>query len=62
MIVHQVDEFEKWKEENQRENSDLMQRIKRLEDALVAAKWKVYSVILINFIYDHSVASSTGSA
>ncbi|KAF8382470.1 hypothetical protein PRIPAC_71612 [Pristionchus pacificus] len=36
-----VDEFEKWKEENQRENSDLMQRIKRLEDALVAAKWKL---------------------
>ncbi|GMS80281.1 hypothetical protein PENTCL1PPCAC_2456 [Pristionchus entomophagus] len=36
-----VDDFEKWKEEAEKENGELMNRIKRLEDALIAAKWKL---------------------
>ncbi|GMR59342.1 hypothetical protein PMAYCL1PPCAC_29537 [Pristionchus mayeri] len=39
-----MEEFDKWKEEVERENGELMRRIKRLEDALVAAKWKLPSL------------------
>ncbi|GMT11127.1 hypothetical protein PFISCL1PPCAC_2424 [Pristionchus fissidentatus] len=36
-----MDEFEKWKEDAQKEQDELLARIKRLEDALIAAKWKL---------------------